>query len=172
LIEVDTGFPTPTMLFGGAGNDRIKGGAGADIIDGGAGDDRIDGNAGRDLIIGGLGADNLHGVGDDDIVIGGWTIHDGDLVALDAIMAEWTSARDYSTRRLNLTSAATATAGRANGDYFLNETTVFDEGLVDSLFGEGQRDWFLANVDGDGLRTREDKLDKKADETANDVDIP
>jgi Ca2+-binding RTX toxin-like protein len=172
LIEVDTGFTIPTMLFGGDGNDRIKGGAAADIIDGGAGNERIDGNGGRDLIIGGLGADDLHGVGDDDILIAGRTAYDGNLAALDAVMSEWNSARDYATRLKNLSSAATATPTRSNGDYFLNETTVLDDGLIDALFGEGQRDWFLANLDGDGQTARKDKLDKKSDETAHDVDIP
>jgi hypothetical protein len=41
----------------------------------------------------------LHGDGSDDILIGGTTDFDGNLTALDAILAEWgRTGTDYNTR--------------------------------------------------------------------------
>ena len=61
----------PAELFGGSGNDRLRGGNGHDVLVGGEGDDRLYGTDGRDLMIGGLGADQIFGDDDDDILIGG-----------------------------------------------------------------------------------------------------
>jgi hypothetical protein len=46
-------------MYGGTGNDTIKGNNGDDTIYGGSGSDTINGNNGNDTIIGGFGADNL-----------------------------------------------------------------------------------------------------------------
>ena len=46
-------------INGGAGNDRIIGGASADFLVGGAGDDRLDGGDARDTLLGGSGADTF-----------------------------------------------------------------------------------------------------------------
>ncbi len=68
-------------IFGGDGNDWIRGLGGADIIDGGAGDDDIDGGVhgdyvlggtGRDRIAGSFGNDRLFGGADDDTIDGGF----------------------------------------------------------------------------------------------------
>jgi hypothetical protein len=58
-------------IDGGAGDDTITGGAGADTIDGGDGDDTITGGAGNDRINGGDGANTITGgAGDDTITLG------------------------------------------------------------------------------------------------------
>ena len=61
-------------VTGGAGNDNIATGAGADTIIGGAGNDTISSGNGNDLIRGGEGLDNINGgSGNDAIVIVGTT---------------------------------------------------------------------------------------------------
>jgi serralysin len=60
----------PSMIDGGAGNDRLTGGSGADFIGGGAGNDRIRGGAGDDDLLGGDGDDRLRGQAGDDRLTG------------------------------------------------------------------------------------------------------
>lgn len=47
------------FFYGGAGNDRLIGGGGRDVLDGGTGDDTIIGTAGRNRIYGGHGNDEI-----------------------------------------------------------------------------------------------------------------
>jgi Ca2+-binding RTX toxin-like protein len=51
-----TGTADPELVVGGAGDDTLDGGAGADCLLGGAGDDTLDGGDGTDVCIGGGGA--------------------------------------------------------------------------------------------------------------------
>jgi hypothetical protein len=66
-------------------------------------------------------------------------------------MAEWTSDRDYATRRTNLRGVGTGT--RTNGDVFLisesTGTTVFNDTARDLLTGSEGLDWFLFDNDED-----------------------
>ena len=155
-------------LFGEAGNDTVLGGAGADILVGGDGDDLIIGGAGNDILIGGMGADRLIGNANDDILVAGYTIHDADLRALEAILAEWNSPRSYSVRVNNIRDGS-GSAERLNGGYFLHgDSTVFDDAAVDMLTGNQGTDWFLFNMD-EGIRDR--VLDLNASEFAEDLDL-
>ena len=150
---VASSISVPAKLDGGSGDDHLKGGKGDDILLGGAGDDLLVGNHGRDLMIGGLGRDRLVGNHDDDILIGGTTAYDADNSALDAIMAEWTSDRDYATRIDNLRGVGTGP--RLNDDYFFiaqdseqpdSAATVFDDDARDVLTGGHGYDWFLRQL--------------------------
>src|SRR5205823_4300592 len=121
--------------------------------------------------IGGAGADRVVGNEADDILIAGFTAYDAVDVALAAILAEWTSARNYATRVANL--KGTGTGPHANGSIFLITdglgSTVLDDGVVDVLTGDTGLDWFLFNVDGDGDPTKKDKAtDLSAQEFASD----
>jgi sugar lactone lactonase YvrE len=149
-IKVAGGITLPAFLFGGDGNDRLQGGGGPSVLVGGAGDDTLLGGKGRAVLIGGLGADQLVGNSGDDLLIAGTTAFDSDLAALDAIMAEWTSARSYADRVANL--SGTGSGPRANGDVFLLASgpgaTVFDDGAVDQLQGAAGTDWYFANLSG------------------------
>lgn len=58
-------------LYGGAGNDTIKGNKGDDYLDGGIGNDKLYGGAGHDYLVGGEGDDLLKGDAGDDVLIGG-----------------------------------------------------------------------------------------------------
>ncbi|HLQ44698.1 MAG TPA: calcium-binding protein, partial [Planctomycetaceae bacterium] len=109
----------------------LQGGNGDDVLIGGTRNDSLIGGAGRDLLIGGAGADTLGGDAGDDILIGGTSSHSSDIAALAAIMAEWTSANDYTTRVANLLNG-----GGANGATVLNSTSVQnDASAADRLTG-------------------------------------
>jgi Ca2+-binding RTX toxin-like protein len=149
-VTVAGSITLPAWLYGGDGNDRLKGGNGPNVLVGGAGDDLLVGGSGRDLLIGGTGADRMIGNGGDDILIGGTTVYDGNEAALCAIMAEWTSSHDFSTRVANLTDTGSGLMSRLNGAYFLLDSgsgqTVFNDSSSDTLTGSAGSDWFFAGT--------------------------
>jgi Ca2+-binding RTX toxin-like protein len=155
--------PTGRLIAsGGAGDDDIQvaggltlsawlcGGAGNNVLVGGAGDDQLLGGGGQNLLIGGLGADTLNRNGGDDLLIAGTTAFDTNEAALAAVLAEWTSGRDYATRAANL--RGTGSGPRANGDFFLKasgpDVTVYNDDAVDVLQEASGTDWFFANQSG------------------------
>jgi Ca2+-binding RTX toxin-like protein len=146
--------PIVAVLYGGAGNDTLRGGAGNNVLDGGAGDDILTGNAAADILIGGSGLDTLYAGGGDDILIGGIYLPSEDLDAVAAILAEWASSLSYNQRIADLRSGV-----GANGIYQVNNTTVIDDGTADTLNGDKDQDWFWLL----GL----DQTDKKGNETVN-----
>ncbi len=120
----------------------LQGGNGDDVLVGGSKNDSLFGGAGRDLLIGGLGADTIGGDTEDDILIGGTSSLSTNIAALNAIMAEWTSANSYAARVANLRNG-----GGANGTTKLNSTTVKnDSSAVDQLTGGSATDWFFQSV--------------------------
>jgi hypothetical protein len=143
-VENATGGGGNDILIGDGLANLLRGNGGHDILVGNGGSDTIRGNNGRDLIIGGTGSDDLSGGGDDDIVIGCETDHDGDLVALQAIRAEWTAASDYDVRVDNLRNG-----GGLNGTYKLrssgNDKSVRDDLVSDTLTGGPGQDWFFTD---------------------------
>jgi hypothetical protein len=143
-----TYITVPAVLFGGDGNDTLdaSGSSANNVLLGEAGNDSLQGGSGRDLLIGGLGADILHGGDGDDILIGGTSDSDGNLTALNALMAEWgRTDLGYLDRLNHLTGSV---SGGQNGSYFLNAATVHDDAAVDQLFGEKGQDWFFARTSG------------------------
>ena len=159
----------PVSLNGGAGNDTLNGGSGNDTLLGGGGNDHLYGNAGNDtlqaagnsvltggggndtliatgtgraFLIGGPGNDTLIGNGDD-LLLSGSTTYGVSQVALDAILAEWTSADSYTTRISKIRNG-----GGANGSYVLTPSTVPDDGVVNTLKDSAGNtgDWFVANA--------------------------
>ncbi|MBC7853782.1 MAG: hypothetical protein IAF94_10130 [Pirellulaceae bacterium] len=169
-LTVEDGMAIPTWLYGGLGNDKLKGGDGADVLLGGDGDDALVGNEGRDLLIGGRGADKIKGSDGDDILVAGYTAHDASDVALLAIMDEWNSSRTYSQRVNNLRNGS-GTASRQNGSVFLSDATTFDDGVEDVLTGENGFDWYLLNSDG-GHGSKKDRItDASCSEFQDDIDF-
>src|SRR5262249_36875902 len=69
LNEASGALPA-ALLFGGAGNDTLTGGSGADMLFGQAGNDVLLGKGGNDLLFGGAGNDVLTGGTGDDQVFG------------------------------------------------------------------------------------------------------
>src|SRR5262245_53515562 len=69
-LDESNGALPAAQLFGGAGNDVLTGGSGADLLFGGAGNDILLGKGGNDLLFGGAGNDVLTGGDGDDQVFG------------------------------------------------------------------------------------------------------
>jgi Ca2+-binding RTX toxin-like protein len=123
-------------LLGGEGNDELNGYFGSDYLVGGAGNDSLIGGYNNDLLIGGLGQDQLHGHGDDDILIGGTTIYDENYSKLSALVVAWSVAAPYATRIQTLEDELFTA-------FLESQVTVFDDQVVDTLFGDSERDWFV-----------------------------
>ena len=165
-IQTDGNVAVSAWLYGDAGDDRLKGGGGNDVLLGGDGDDLLVGGSDRDILIGGRGADRLVGNADDDIIIAGWTTYDTDAGALAAILGVWL-APDLSYQER--VAAIGQTGVGADGAVRLNASTVSDDGAQDVLTGTSGQDWFLANVSGSGVR---DKLtDLSAAEFVSDLEF-
>lgn len=141
------GVFVPVIIEGGTGNDLLYGGGGNNLLLGGDGYDLLTGGRGRNILIGGRGSDLLYGAGGEDVLVAGSTIYDsGDAglareEALLALLAEWSSGRDYATRVNNLNGIGSGE--RLNGDFFLNAETVEDDLAFDLLIGGSGLDWFL-----------------------------
>jgi RTX calcium-binding nonapeptide repeat (4 copies) len=173
-------------VTGGAGNDilignelanTLIGNGGNDILLGLGGNDRLYGGVGRDIVIGGLGADLLDGGAGDDILSGGYTAYDTqfsngvaqhkiDLVALNAVMAEWTSSDSYNVR-----VGAIKTGIGPISQYRFDPTTVHEDAASDTLTGGDGQDWFLVPKTGDTITDLDfnpsDLMNKKEKTTAS-----
>lgn len=89
--------------------------------------------------------------------------------ALAAVLAEWTSVRDYRSRVANL--RGNGSGPRLNGTVLLKaacpDATVFDDGDQDTLTGSAGRDWFFANRD---CGVRDTLTDDHGNELVDNVD--
>jgi hypothetical protein len=147
-IEASSGVTNTVTFFGGAGNDRLKGGGGSALLLGGTGDDELISGKDRSLLIGGTGADRVVGGSGDDILIGGTTSFDDDHFALCELLERWGGAGSYASRIQDL---------QLNPPY-LTRVTVFDDSEVDQLTGSSGLDWWFLGL-GDVT------TDRKAEET-------
>jgi Ca2+-binding RTX toxin-like protein len=125
------------------------------------------GGDGRDLLFGGLGADALFGNASDDILIAGTTEYDEAQLALQQLLTEWSSSAAFASR----VGTLQAGTGAAAGGLMLNATTVFDDFSTDYLTGNAGADWFLANVDNQGVAV-DQLLDEQSWEITTDIDLP
>jgi parallel beta-helix repeat protein len=132
---------------------RVIGSIGSDLLVGDANPTVLIGGTGRNILIADMGGASIYGGGGDNIQIGGYTSYDQNLTALDAILAEWTSADSLSTRRRDLRDG-----GGLNGTYILNPTatrnraaTVFDNGEADQLYDGTGLSWFFLHQPDDQI---------------------
>lgn len=158
------------VIFGGAGNDVISGKKGVDAMFGGTGNDTITGTGilvggndvdtlnavgPRNVMIGGLGADILNAAtgttSAGDLMIGSWTDHDENLVALQAIRAEWASGGTLDQRIDHITGRV---SGGQNGsfrmysDFVGSGGTVHNDNVSDLFRNANASDWrFLFSGD-------------------------
>ena len=139
IFTVDNAISATVIAYGGAGNDTLIGGSGNNILIGGTGSDTLAGNVGRDILIGGDGTDALLGIGNDDILISGRTIYDGNEQALLQLFTTWNSNKSYNSRVASLRTGGT-------GLPKLDQTTVFNDPLQDTLTGNAGLDWFFGTL--------------------------
>jgi Ca2+-binding RTX toxin-like protein len=139
----------PVMFFGGDGNDilNVTGSNVGNVLVGGSGSDRLLGGQGRDILIGGSGPSTLNAGSGGDILIGGTTSFDNNAAALAAVLAEWSRTdADYATRVAHLMGTMTGGLNH-NSDsttfYYLNSSTVQNDGMVNNLYGGAGQDWFF-----------------------------
>jgi len=152
----------PAELYGGQGDDKLRGGQGNDVLVGGAGDDMLAGKNGRDLLIGGDGQDKVVGDNQDDILIGGIYIDQMNRAATAAVMAQWTRTDlDYAQRVADLSS----------GPGGLNATTVFDDGVRDRLAGRRGLDWILGNSTEDRIHLGDGEILTETPDFLTDLEI-
>ncbi len=137
-IQYVTGGSGNDILIGNGAANRLQGAGGNDVLVGNAGVDTVNGGAGQDLLIGGTGADQLIGGTGEDILIGGTTSHDANIANLTNIIGRWSNlANSYAARITNLKTVAPTLAPAV---------TVFNDGVADSLSGQGDLDWFLGQA--------------------------
>ena len=145
-ITVAPLISTAAWLFGGSGTNTLVGGSGSNLLVGGDGADTISGGIGRNVLIGGKGADQLFALFGDALMIADSTDYGNNLVALNAIFAEWSRTdASYLIRVNNLRHG-----GGLNGSIALNATTVHDDQALDTLLGGIGQSWFLAHASGAG----------------------
>ncbi len=140
-------FSGPETLMGGSGNDTLMSGSGNDVLVGGSGNDSLVAGTGKDLLIAGGGADSLKAGSGGDLLIGGSTVYDNNLAALNAIMAEWTSADVYAVKIKKLMGTI---KGGKNGNVLLTVTgtspSVTNNHQASTLSGGAGLDWFFASA--------------------------
>ena len=95
-IQVAGSITRRAWLYGGNGNDRLKGSAGHDVLLGEEGDDLLVGQSGRDVLVGGLGGDRIVGNADDDVPMAGYLTFDDVDQAVCAIRRPRQDRRDRS----------------------------------------------------------------------------
>lgn len=155
-VRVNLALGTATATGGVSGIENATGGSGADILVGNALANLLLGGSGRDLLIGGDGGDNLQGGAGDDILVASRTDHDSSPAALEAIMAEWSSANAYALRVDHIFGAV---GGGLNGGMLLNAGTIHDDAAADTLLGNGDTDWFIKHLgDTSADRTASERL--------------
>jgi hypothetical protein len=147
--NVTTSGGVSAIVYGGtAGKSTLTAaGSGNDILIGdGAGDKLTDSGSGMNILIGGgAGGDTLTGNGND-ILVSGTTSYDANsganILALDAILAEWTSSDSYSARIGNIFGGL----GGLSADP-LNSSTVSQDAKANTLqdgSSQTQNDnWFV-----------------------------
>ena len=126
------------ILDGGAGNDELYGNVGADTLDGGAGDDRLDGHSGADTLDGGAGDDRLEGGDGADTLDGG----DGE----DAV----SYAGSHAGVTVNLRTGEVS-GGHATGDSLQGFEHIIGSEYTDMLIGDDGDNTIWGNGGADVL---------------------
>jgi hypothetical protein len=151
------GFQSQGTFRGNGGVDilindgNIFGGGGGGVL---VGAGKLVGGAGRSVLIGHGGHQPIPitGGGGGDILIAGITNYDSNVIALQAILAEWQRTDiGYSQRITDLRNGVVD--GNGNTDQLVWGSTVRDDGLQHTLTGDpgaepggAELDWFFANL--------------------------
>ncbi len=173
-IDIAADLNVPTELYGGDGNDVLRGGGASDVLVGGAGNDQLVGRSGSDIMIGGLGRDSIQSVGDGDLMISGSISFDASLSSLRIVASYWASNGSDSTLAWYQTRVATLRTAGVDG-VVLSSANLFDDNVLDTLSGEVNAgsnptrkfNWYIQNVSGSGVK---DSLQRNlVDEVITDI---
>ena len=132
------GLEIDSILFGGAGHDRLYGGNANDLLFGGDGDDIIRGRSGADAASGGAGSDDIRGNRDSDLLFGGQLLSDFTIEQVAALRDQWEADQD-------VTAIAAAIA-----------LQVLDT-EYDYIRGGGQKDCLVVSA-ADNFNTSDDEI--------------
>jgi PKD repeat protein len=137
VIDLAPAISIPSVIFGGAGDDQLRGGSHGNALSGGEGQDVLLGGGWRDLLIGGMGADRIDGAAGQDILIAGDSGSSKSLWDLIDIMGTWSRA-----------DAAVSVRVDGLRSSLLGDEYLADDGHADEVLrGAGGRDW--AVLDGE-----------------------
>jgi Ca2+-binding RTX toxin-like protein len=143
-VQVVGGIRLPVTIFGGAGNDSLKGGAGDDLLI--AGNTAFDAN---DAVLEALMAE--------------WTSSWSYVDLLRNLRGDATGG--------SLTSRANGPVYLAVDSTHSRAVTVLDDGDADVLTGSAGQDWFLFDVEGDSSTRKDKASDLSAVAFADDLDF-
>ena len=136
-------------LFGSQSDDILFGGEGNDLLNGYGGVDQLFGHAGNDILVGGSGNDILRGGDGEDLLVGGHAFNFDSYSPVEkrtALVAAWGSADAYADRvNLLLNTGVPVGSEQVKLTPAFN---VFDDGQIDTLFGDSGLDWFFAATTG------------------------
>jgi hypothetical protein len=145
---VTANLKTHTATGVGAGVfhvENVTGGSGNNILVGDGNNNVLKGGSGRDLLISGGGNSTLQAGSGQTILIGAHLVFDTNLVALDALMAEWSHTydapnplHDYQIRVGHLEGG-----GGLNGVSLLNPSTVLPQAGSTTLTSGTQLDFLI-----------------------------
>jgi Ca2+-binding RTX toxin-like protein len=131
-LSTDRRLTIPLRMFGGDGNDKLRGSLGNDFLDGGAGDDRLYGEDGNNVLLGGLGADRLDGGNNEDLMISDFLQSVPNRTDADTLMARWANTADALANRVNALVNDLATA-------------ITADGAIDDSNGFKGNDWYFSH---------------------------
>ena len=128
--DVLTGGPAAvTEIVGGAGNDRITGGSGQNILLGGSGSDTIVGGQSRNLIVGGTGNSTIYAGSSQNMIFAGMTNNNlNDQALLSLLQAGPLLPYSYMLRRAMASSGGSLTA-------LEKILSLTDTGAHDTVYG-------------------------------------
>jgi PKD repeat protein len=148
-LDFPAGGVTNVVILLGGGDDvlTVAGNVTLNILAvGGDGVDVMTGGRGRNVLIGGDGADTLYGGRGEDVLIDSSTIYDANELALMAILNEWASSLDVNQRIAHLSNQIGGANQVAGIYFFLNGSSIIDDGDFDVLLGNQSTDWLLLHT--------------------------
>ena len=132
-LTTDRRLNIPLIMFGGNGNDKLRGGTAGDYLDGGAGDDRLHGEGGNNILVGGLGADRLQGDDGEDLLISELLIENLGTTDPDSLLQAWSlSNRSMGDRIADLVDDLAA--------------AIIADGAADDSNGFKGNDWYFSQL--------------------------
>ena len=129
-VTTDIQLNIPLRLYGGNGDDKLRGGKADDYLSGDAGNDRLIDGSGNNVLVGDLGADRLNGGSGQDLLIGDRL---SESVLAEALMQVWSDRSATFNQRVSTLANQLAAA-------------ITADGTADDLAGYQDKDWYFAQL--------------------------